>query len=69
MYLTYSGLTIVNWILKIWQDDGCVTLKTIISKVIITWMGFLENDENDVPLINVLIFHKLCVYQRGSWYN
>ena len=58
----------VKW-LKAWQDNGHVALRTTISKVIITWMGCLENDENDVAPIKVLIFRRLCVYQRGSWYD
>ena len=44
-----------------------VSLKIIISKVIITWTGFLENDENDGALIKVLIFHRLSTSQRWIW--
>lgn len=46
-----------------------VTLETIISKVIITWIGFLENIDNYIAPIKVLIFHRLYVYQRGWWYD
>ena len=44
----------MKW-LKGWLDSVHVTLETTISKVTITWMGCLENDENNDASIKVRI--------------
>ena len=54
-------------------DNGHVILKTTISKVIITWMSCLENDDNNDASIKVrictitLFIRKLLVVDL--WYD
>ena len=42
----------MKW-LKRWLDSVHVTFETTISKVTITWMGCLGNDENNDASVNV----------------
>lgn len=45
VYTILSGLAIPSGLSKGRLDNGYVTLRTIISKIVITRMGYLENNE------------------------
>ena len=54
-------------LLKGWLDNGHVTLETTISKVIITWMGWLENDGIMIHQLRLqlVLFYRVCKLEKG----